>query len=557
MKTDSEINQSLLAAMDEFRSGESGLDQISSLLTEGEAERRARLEKVGSGNSPLELIERFLQEANALRITRLTNFAVDNTALGELLSVKDVRRSEFDLFEILNIYWREEVHSRVLAWLLDPRRNHRLGDHFLKAFLADTGCVEEQVLHNQDWSEATVVREWSAVVDDARGYLDILVVNWRDHILCAIENKVFSGEGIGEDGVSQLTHYRRALELQFPEFDRKHIFLSPHGHSARDQEEQRFWQPANYGTVHRLVEHAAIACGDAVTDEVRVFLQQYATTIRRNIMPESGELERLARKIYLENREVIDLLKQNGPDWVAEAKQMLKEAVAEQKLWKLDSEDREFVRFRPAQWDDYPSTRTGTGWGGSESLLLFQFRFYDETPWLDLALSAGSDESVRESLFDSVRQHPEVFRLRESSMKGGWMVLHQERDYMLDDADYSAAWDDGTVRNKIRDWVSAFAEGKFQKMNEVIVNCLAEYEEKRSQRRPSLLVPKRCLDEALSTRDHSVRQGYTLPSTQTEAQTISQRGPLVRVKIARFALGGQSQQMQQHSILLGPRATPR
>ena len=479
MKTDSEIPQSLLAAMDEFRSGESGLDQISSLLTEGEAESRARLERVGSGNSPLELIERFLREANALRITRLANFAADNQALGELLNVNEARLGEFDLFEILNIYGSEEVHSRVLAWLLDPRQNHRLRDHFLKAFLADTGCVEEQVLHNQDWSEATVVREWSAVVDDAQRYLDILVVNWRDHILCAIENKVFSGEGIGEDGVSQLTRYRRALEVQFPGFDRKHIFLSPHGRSAKDQEEQRFWQPADYGAVRRLVEHATIACGDAVLEEVRQFLQQYATTIRRKIVPESGELERLARKIYLENREVVDLLKKNGPDWVAEAKQMLKEAVAEQELWKLDAEDRGFVRFRPAHWDDYPSTRTGKGWAGSESLLLFQFRFDDSIPWLDLALSAGFDGLVRKSLFDSVRQHPGVFRLMENSLKDGWMTLHQERDYMLDEADYSAAWDDGTVRSKIREWVSAFAEDKFPKMNEVIVNCLAGYEEKK------------------------------------------------------------------------------
>ena len=233
MKRESEKTQSLLAAMDELRSGESGLDQISSLLTEGEAESRARLERVGSGNSPLELIEPFLREANALRITRLTNFAADNQALGELLNVNEARLGEFDLFEILNIYGSEEVHSRVLAWLLDPRQNHRLRDHFLKAFLADTGCVEEQALHDQDWSEATVERERPAVVDDAQGYLDILVVNWRDHILCAIENKVFSGEGIGEDGVSQLTRYRRTLEVQLPEFDRKHIFLSPHGRSAQ------------------------------------------------------------------------------------------------------------------------------------------------------------------------------------------------------------------------------------------------------------------------------------------------------------------------------------
>ena len=126
---------------------------------------------------------------------------------------------------------------------------------------------------------------------------------------------------------------------------------------------------------------------------------------------------------------------------------MLKEAVVVQSNWKLDREDGHYVRFRSVQWDNFEVMRTGTGWlPESEALLLFQFRFYDGVPWLDLGLSPGDDGPVREKLFEVVRQHPEVFKLGDTSLKDSWTILHTEEDYILEDADYGIGWDDGSAR---------------------------------------------------------------------------------------------------------------
>ena len=64
------------------------------------------------------------------------------------------------------------------------------------------------------------------------------------------------------------------------------------------------------------------------------------------------------------------------------------------------------------------------------------------------------------------------------------MILHQEEDYILDEADYGARWDDGSARAKIMEWVSTFAQGPFPKMNKIIVDCLAEHEQSKLQDRP-------------------------------------------------------------------------
>ena len=81
---------------------------------------------------------------------------------------------------------------------------------------------------------------------------------------------------------------------------------------------------------------------------------------------------------------------------------------------------------------------------------------------------------ARQKLFEAVRQHPEVFKLGDTSLKDRWTTLHREEDYILEDADYGIGWDDDSARAKIMDWVAAFATNTFPKMNEIIVQCLRD-----------------------------------------------------------------------------------
>ncbi len=298
-------------------------------------------------------------------------------------------------------------------------------------------------------------------------YIDILILNREARFVCAIENKIFASEWIGDSGISQLTSYRKVLDLKF---------------GLPSENERPHWTPENYKTVLELVEQTIEHKATALSEDVRVFLRQYAATLRKrgNIVPESNEIAKLARKIYLEHREAIDLIKDHEPNWNAETVQILKESVAKQRNWLLDLSNNSYVRFRSADWDQFERTQSGTGWApGSNALLLLQFRFNNTGfPYLDLGLSPLGElnQTVRVALFEAIRQHPRLFRPIHNSLPDGWAILHEEQDCILDDADYGTGWDDGTTRSKIEAWVKNFAENEFPAMNEVIVNCLREYE---------------------------------------------------------------------------------
>lgn len=284
------------------------------------------------------------------------------------------------------------------------------------------------------------------------GYLDILILDRCNQNLIAIENKTFS-----QEHSNQLTRYHRALADTYPEFAKRHIFLSPAGVSPYSKWDQEQWQPGSYSVMHDAIQQV-METGIADPD-AQALLQIYATTTRRNVMPDTN-LDQQARRIYLEHWEAIDHIIANKPNWVGEAKLMLKQAVATHTVGKLDYEDNWHVRFRSVEWDEFPSSKTGTGWAPeTDALLLFEFTFDDGMPYLQLTLSAAEpgDSDVRFLLFDAVRQNPTVFKPTRNFLVDNWMILHEEPECILDPADYGPGWDDGIAQRKIEAWVDNFA----------------------------------------------------------------------------------------------------
>ena len=144
------------------------------------------------------------------------------------------QRSEFDAIDFIGqlalgsggaLWGPELLHSNMLAWLLDPKESHGIGECFLKPFLLSAGAP--RVSASADWTAPDSIREWKNKVGEQWGYLDILILNEPAQVLCAIEVKTFSNE---HD--EQLTHYRKALGSPLPGVYQISRVLDPVGHQA-------------------------------------------------------------------------------------------------------------------------------------------------------------------------------------------------------------------------------------------------------------------------------------------------------------------------------------
>lgn len=393
----------------------------------------------------------------------------DLAQLGEMLT-------EFDALELLGVSPSEETHSDILAWLLDPREKHLMGDFFLRSFLQETNAVTTEQIRGKDWSNTEVRREWHNVVDGDIGRLDILVLNVDNQFACAIENKVFSGEHSG-----QLTRYRKALERQHPTYHRTHVFLTRHGKLAELAEERKQWNPMDYRTILRLVEKTLEYWGGRGAEGVMAFLRQYQKTLGRRIVPET-ETRRIANNLYLRHRKAIDLIVKHKEDHIADLSRICEEVTKQKTNWELigEREKGELIGFVDPAWKEHCLLRTGTGLGKQPNSLLvldYDFRDFGEVRLL-LTIMDGSDEDVRKSLFEKTQERPDIFNHR-NHMKKGRYSKNTVRLYASEPIVSSQVFfegDRGAWRAAIERRVSDFVENEYPKMNEIILASLREIE---------------------------------------------------------------------------------
>ncbi len=440
------------------------------------AEQVAALESVIPA---LQGLRGLLAAEYAREIKVLENFASD-AGLQNLAELAEQQRSEFDALDFVgrlrlgsgsNLWSDEEFHSNLLAWLLDPRESHGIGESFLTNFLRAT-CAPSEV-QDADWTHARIIREWLNQVDGEWGYLDILILNESEQFLCAIENKVFSSEHS-----EQLTRYRKALAASYPDFTRHHVFLTPRGTLPYGEEEREYWTPATYAAVLNIVQQIVDDNSSPIKEDVRSFLRQYATTLRRNIVPDANtNVAQLARKIYMEHREAIDLIIRHKPDFVAEARAIFKEAIVLQSDWAVVDERHSLIRFRPMDWNRFivPPNESPP--------LAFEFdwRWQDNHPRLGLVFDPENtaNKSARDRLHLACAQNPHLF-VGIQTLRPSWLWL-LFTEPILGDSHYSQWEDEEAIRTTILDWVANFAENEFPAMNEVIVNCLREYGTEQDQ----------------------------------------------------------------------------
>ena len=124
-----------------------------------------------------------------------------------------------NVFDMLKVEERETIHSRFLAYLLDPNATHGIGTGFLEVFLLCLSeFVEQKAVPNfavasLDLDMASVTPEW--VGKGSKKRVDVVLeipYKKEGRLVLAIECKVNAGQG-----KNQLTDYDDILQKNYPQ----------------------------------------------------------------------------------------------------------------------------------------------------------------------------------------------------------------------------------------------------------------------------------------------------------------------------------------------------
>jgi hypothetical protein len=335
--------------------------------------------------------------------------------------------AQFNIFEALGAVRQEVRHSDFLAFLLDPNQSHGLGDAFLKRLLqralstTDQSAVSVTPVDVDCWdlSELQVQREWSNI--------DILLTDEPSKLVVVIENKILSGEHS-----DQLARYRRTVQEKFPGRNFLCLFLSPDGDPPSDPS----YLPVGYDTVCEIIEELAASRVATLGADVRTLMTNYTQMLRRHIVSES-EIAQLCRRIYQKHKAAIDLIVEHRPDRHAEIREFLEGIIKATAGVVPDQSSKAYIRFCPAEWDQYAELKEGQGWTKSRRMLMFEFENYEDYLKLKLVIGPGP-QATRQRLFDFAQKDGALLKPAFKALPSTWCTIYVRsffRGKDLQDAD--------------------------------------------------------------------------------------------------------------------------
>lgn len=102
-------------------------------------------------------------------------------------SKEPFQKDQFNVFRIISdLYYRENFHSDIMKFFLDPKEKHGCGNVFLLAFVDMLSKYSENEIKRQDYNNATVNREEPT----GDGYIDIVIWSDSSKKAIVIENKI-------------------------------------------------------------------------------------------------------------------------------------------------------------------------------------------------------------------------------------------------------------------------------------------------------------------------------------------------------------------------------
>ncbi|MCQ6265126.1 PD-(D/E)XK nuclease family protein [Fictibacillus sp. WQ 8-8] len=212
---------------------------------------------------------------------------------------------QFNPLKVLRVDQFEIRHSNVLAWLLDPSENHKLGSFFVSKLLSRlvTRVENEDKTENfqfldyldHSYGNVEVYRE---VKTTTGRYIDLVVVDTTQKLVLVIENKFHTGESLGQ--LDDYITYARSIYVNYTIVP---VFLTLNSDAPSHKD---FWV-LDYSDILEMLSLHLELNHEAIPDNVYSFLLNYTEILREELILDETSIQ-LAVDVYEKNQAAIDLL---------------------------------------------------------------------------------------------------------------------------------------------------------------------------------------------------------------------------------------------------------
>lgn len=211
----------------------------------------------------------------------------------------------FNILKILKLENHEIRHSNFLAWLLNPKENHRLHDYFLRKIIEHLILIDENYnnalykkvgeILNHSLVDSYIYRE---VKTDKNRFIDLVIVNQQLKYIFLIENKLYSTELR-----NQLDDYLSFIQHTFKDFTIIPIYLTLDGEEPSNQQ----YFILTYERIESILHTILMLYQDQLSDIVYTFIENYSQILKEKYYPNQDQILQ-AIDIYRNHKLIIDEL---------------------------------------------------------------------------------------------------------------------------------------------------------------------------------------------------------------------------------------------------------
>ncbi|RXQ92176.1 hypothetical protein EO244_11545 [Ancylomarina salipaludis] len=308
--------------------------------------------------------------------------------------------SQPNYLEILGISHRELQHSNFLAWMMNSRSSHDIGNYFLKSFINLLPfSPEDKIRINLSNLEGTkILREYNDI--------DLLIVNDSLKFSICIENKIKAGKS----GDNQLLKYYEIVENIWSDKEHRnyYVYLTPFPRTLTEKELEIEYINLTYQSILEILEDTVKS--KQPSEETAPLIDNYINNLKKNIMGISKEAK-LAQEIYRKHKSAIDFIVNNKPSLYSKElfRQINEFFIQHEQYENLTPKDKNIIRILPVNTVPYFNYKTNS-WGETKSSFALEIFCEQEKIWMKFCFGAINIKSENERLrFQSIKD--EMFSL--------------------------------------------------------------------------------------------------------------------------------------------------
>lgn len=223
-------------------------------------------------------------------------FVVNNPKLEEL----EAKLKVFNPFNVLRISQHEIRHSNVLAWLLDPKANHNLGDYFLKKFIFKVVLANEEKYSETISLADLMLKDFtSSIVTREEKNIDILVKSQENKLILIIENKIKSDES-----ENQLSKYYNEIMSSHRDWFKVPLYLTLDGNEAKHHDK---FGSFSHVQVALLIKETLEIKNQYLLPQIKEFISFYVESLISNLDMDP-QVNKLCIDIYTQHQLAVDTL---------------------------------------------------------------------------------------------------------------------------------------------------------------------------------------------------------------------------------------------------------